>query len=117
MKTFYNKLDWYAIACADLSVRIPEIIQATGQKCAVEIMGEEEFHQALRAKLVEEAQEAAAAASTELVAELADVYEVIDALMAAYSIDREAVLAEQRRKQIDRGGFSRRIRLLWSGAD
>ena len=41
----------------------------------------------------------------------------MDALMVAYSIDREAVLAEQRRRHRDRGGFSQRLRLLWSGAD
>lgn len=108
MRRKYNKL---------VRDRIPEIIQAAGQECAIETMEAEEFHQALRAKLVEEAQEASAAISTELVAELADLCEVMDTLMAVYRIDREAVLAEQKRRQIERGGFSRRIRLLWSGAD
>ncbi|MBW4659918.1 MAG: nucleoside triphosphate pyrophosphohydrolase [Drouetiella hepatica Uher 2000/2452] len=108
MRKVYNKL---------VRDRIPEIIQATGQRCAVEVMSKEEFHQALRAKLMEEAQEASAAASTELVAELADLCEVMNALMAAHNIDHEAVLAEQKRRQTERGGFSRRIRLLWSGAD
>ncbi len=97
--------------------RIPDIIQAAGQEYAIETMTEEEFHQALRVKLVEEAQEASAAASTELLAELADLFEVMDSLMVAYGIDRDAVLTEQKRRQIERGGFSRRIRLLWSGAD
>lgn len=108
MKKIYNKL-----------VRdcIPDIIQAAGQEYAIETMEEEEFHQALRAKLVEEAQEASTAVSTELVAELADLCEVMDTLMAVYGIDREAVLAEQKRREIERGSFSRRIRLLWSGAD
>lgn len=108
MRELYNKL---------VRDRIPEIIRAAGQECAVETMDEETFYQALRAKLVEEAQEAAAAISEDLVTELADLYEVIDTLMVAYSIDREAVLAEQRRRQCDRGGFSQRLRLLWSGAD
>ncbi len=108
MKTVFKKI---------VRDRIPEIIQAAGHACAVETMDEEVFHQALRAKLVEEAQEAATATSEELVTELADLYEVLDALMVAYSIDREAVLAEQRWKHSDRGGFSQRLRLLWSGAD
>jgi len=108
MRKVYNKL---------VRDRIPDIIQAAGQECAIETMEEEEFHQALRAKLVEEAQEASAATSTELVAELADLCEVMDSLMVAYGIDREAVLAEQKRRQLERGGFSRRIRLLWSRAD
>lgn len=96
---------------------IPEIIQAAGRECAVEIMEQEEFHQALRAKLVEEAQEAAAATDGDLATELADLYEVIDTLMAASGIDRETVLKEQKRRRLERGGFSGRIRLLWSGAD
>ena len=79
-------------------------------------MDEAEFHQALRAKLVEEAQEAAAD-PIELVTELVDLYEVMDTLMAAYRINCAAVFAEQKRRRIERGGFSRRIQLLWSGAD
>jgi len=83
----------------------------------LETTDEEAFHQALRAKLVEEAQEAATATPGALVTELADLYEVIDSLMATYSLDRDVVLTEQRRRQRDRGGFSQRLRLLWSGAD
>lgn len=96
--------------------RIPEVIRQSGRECGVEVMEEEEFRQALRAKLVEEAQEAAAT-DADLVTELADLCEVIDALMAVYGIDRETVLKEQQQRQIERGGFSRRIKLLWSGAD
>ncbi len=97
--------------------RIPEIIRQSGRECGVEAMDEEEFRQALRAKLVEEAQEAAVATGADLVTELADLYEVVDTLMAVYGIDRETVLKEQQRRQMERGGFSRRIKLLWSGAD
>ncbi|MBD2465917.1 nucleoside triphosphate pyrophosphohydrolase [Oscillatoria sp. FACHB-1407] len=97
--------------------RIPEIIRQSGRECGVETMDEEEFRQALRAKLVEEAQEAAAAIDADLVTELADLCEVMDALMVASGIDRETVLKEQKRRRLERGGFSRRIRLLWSGAD
>jgi predicted house-cleaning noncanonical NTP pyrophosphatase (MazG superfamily) len=95
--------------------RIPGIIQATGREYAIETLEEEEFHQALRAKLVEEAQEAAVATDAKLVMELVDLYEVIDTLMAASGIDRKTVLTEQKRRRLERGGFSRRIRLLWSG--
>lgn len=66
---------------------------------------------------MEEAQEVVAATPMDLVTELADLCEVIDTLMAAYDIDRETVLVEQKRRQIERGGFTHRIRLLWSGAD
>lgn len=85
-KTFQNKL---------VRDRIPEIIRQSGRECGVETMDEEEFRQALRAKLVEEAQEAAAAIDADLVTELADLCEVMDALMVASGIDRETVLKEQ----------------------
>jgi len=107
MLKYYNKL---------VRDRIPEIIQTAGNKYAVEVMSDEEYNLALREKLVEEAQEAAAATNPEnLIAELADLCEVMDTLMAAYKIDPKAVLAEQERKRIERGSFSCRIKLLWSG--
>lgn len=108
MKTFFNKL---------VRDRIPEIIQAAGREYSVEVMAETEFQQALRKKLVEEAQEAEAADSENLVQELADLYEVIDALMATQQISREAVLTEQERRRSERGGFTKRLKLIWSGAN
>ncbi|MDI7274893.1 MAG: nucleoside triphosphate pyrophosphohydrolase [Anaerolineae bacterium] len=93
--------------------RIPEIIRGEGRACGTAILSETEFMVSLREKLVEEAQEAAAADSSRLAAELADVYEVIDALAAAASIDRADILRQQARKRAERGGFDQRIRLLW----
>jgi predicted house-cleaning noncanonical NTP pyrophosphatase (MazG superfamily) len=77
-------------------------------------MSEAEFSQALREKLLEEAQEAAGASPQDLVSELADLQEVIDALLAVYGVSRDEVLTEQRRKRTERGGFQQRIRLLWT---
>lgn len=94
--------------------RIPEIIEQDGRKCATETMSEDEYRQALREKLVEEAQEAAESTPDGIVTELADLYEIIDALMATYDIDREAVLAEQSQRRITRGGFEKQLRLLWT---
>jgi predicted house-cleaning noncanonical NTP pyrophosphatase (MazG superfamily) len=93
---------------------IPEIIRQSGKRCEVALMSEAEFSQALREKLLEEAGEAAAASPEKLVSELADVQEVIDALLALHGIEWEAVVKEQRRKRTERGGFAKRIRLLWT---
>lgn len=93
---------------------IPEIIRNDGRECEVMEMSESEYFQALRKKLIEEAQEAAIAKSEELVSELADLYEVIDAIMAAYGIERDLVLAKQAQRRAERGGFNKRIRLLWT---
>jgi predicted house-cleaning noncanonical NTP pyrophosphatase (MazG superfamily) len=94
--------------------RIPDIIRQTGNHCEVVRMSPEEFRKALREKLLEEAREAATASPENLVSELADLQEVIDALLVLHGIEREAVIEEQKRKRTERGGFDQRLRLLWS---
>jgi predicted house-cleaning noncanonical NTP pyrophosphatase (MazG superfamily) len=103
MRKEYNKL---------VRDRIPDIIRQDGRKCQAMTIPEREYRQALLEKLIEEAQETAAASPQEMVAELADLYEVIDTIMAVYEIDRESVLQEQERKRTERGSFEQRIRLL-----
>lgn len=66
--------------------RIPEIIRRGGRQCGVEVMPEGKYIQALKDKLIEEAKEAATTGADDLVKELADLYEVMDALMAACGI-------------------------------
>lgn len=101
----YNKL---------IRDRIPEILEDQDVQFAVEEMPQAEYCQALRQKLIEEAHEAAAASEHELINELADIWEVIDAIMNAYKINRNQVLACQMQKQIERGVFTRKLRLLWT---
>lgn len=105
MRKEYNKL------VRDL---IPDIICRDGRDFEIEIMTEGEYQQALRVKLVEEAQEAAAAEPEKLSTELADICEIVDAIMAAYDIERESVIQEQLQRRKSRGGFEKRIRLLWT---
>src|SRR5687768_4382983 len=92
--------------------RIPEIIRANGEECVVEVMADDNYRHALRRKLIEEATEAANASSADLLTELADLREVIDALLAAEGIDRTSIDAEQQRRRAERGGFVERLRLL-----
>lgn len=94
--------------------RIPEIIATDGRHCATEIMKDEEFRQALLVKLIEEAQEVADADAGDMVKEIADLYEVIDALLIAFNLDKDAVLATQKKRCEERGGFKKRIKLLWT---
>ncbi len=94
---------------------IPELIRRNGAHCEVSVMTEEEYRQALRAKLVEEATEAAQAQTLQaLITELADVQEVLDALRATYALSHKAIVQEQTRRRAERGGFERRLRLLWT---
>jgi predicted house-cleaning noncanonical NTP pyrophosphatase (MazG superfamily) len=66
--------------------RIPDILNREGVPFAVQPMSPEEYRQALRQKLVEEAIEAATADQADLVTELADLLEVIDATLMAYNL-------------------------------
>ncbi len=93
---------------------IPEIIRAAGGTCVTVVLGEPEYRRALQDKLVEEAREAATAEPRDLVAELADLGEVIDAVLDSHGIDREALGTEQARRRAERGGFTQRLRLLWT---
>ena len=94
---------------------IPEIVQRNGHACAVELLHDDQaFRRALRDKLVEEAREAAAAPDEDLATELADLQEVIDALIDAYGLTQEAVRNLQHRRREERGRFSQRLRLLWT---
>ena len=94
--------------------RIPEIIRQAGRECEVETMSLKDYHQALLNKLVEEAKEVAEAKPDNLVEELADVYEVIDTILASLEIDKDIVLAKQKQKRQDKGGFTKKLSLLWT---
>jgi predicted house-cleaning noncanonical NTP pyrophosphatase (MazG superfamily) len=93
---------------------IPDLLQRQQVQYGIAEMAQDEYCQALRKKLIEEAQEAAAATEANLITELADLWEVIDATMTAYGIQRHQVLACQQQRRIARGAFDRKLRLLWT---
>lgn len=94
--------------------RIPEILTTQGIHFGIETMSNSEYYQALRRKIVEEAQEVAEATDQDLMMELADLWEVIDATINAYGISRNQVLACQMQRRIERGTFSEKLKLLWT---
>lgn len=101
----YNKL---------IRDHIPAIIAESGKTCETEKLSPDEFERGLLEKLVEEAQEAQQADPAQLKTELADLLEVIDALLTTKGISRQAVRQEQRRRRKERGGFAKRLKLLWT---
>ncbi|MBD1836644.1 nucleoside triphosphate pyrophosphohydrolase [Coleofasciculus sp. FACHB-501] len=105
MRQDYNKL---------VRDRIPEIIEKSGYQYEVTTLSESEYRKALCQKLVEEAQEAATAEPEELIKEIADLYEVVEAILVAYKIDKKSVLKLQEERRQSRGRFERRIKLLWT---
>jgi predicted house-cleaning noncanonical NTP pyrophosphatase (MazG superfamily) len=89
---------------------LPAMMQAQGLTVFARRLEEAEFVARLKDKLVEEAIEARAAASrAELIDELADVREVLLALVAATGITDEEVEARRLAKRAERGGFDERI--------
>jgi predicted house-cleaning noncanonical NTP pyrophosphatase (MazG superfamily) len=94
--------------------RIPEIMREVGVEAIFETLDGEHFQSALREKLIEEATEACyASAPDNLVAEIADLYEVIDALLQYHQIPKAAVIEEQTKRREGRGGFV--LQLLLKG--
>lgn len=95
----YNKL---------IRDRIPEIIERSGKKCIVEVMDNGTYLKYLDLKLNEELAEYQADKSLE---ELADLLEVIYAVVRArgYSLDELEKVRKQKAEK--RGGFEKRLRL------
>lgn len=108
MRQTYNKL---------IRDRIPEIIEADGKTYAIQEMSPEAYREALLQKLLEEAQEVQEAGieknKPDLVKELADLFEVIDTLIHFEQLDRMKIKQIQEDRQKKRGGFTKRLELLW----
>jgi predicted house-cleaning noncanonical NTP pyrophosphatase (MazG superfamily) len=91
--------------------RLPELAAANGQPAGFHQAHPEEFGRLLRAKLVEEAQEAATASPTELIEELGDVLQVLYALATDAGYAAAEVEYARARKARTHGTYTRRI--LW----
>jgi len=89
--------------------RIPEIIEKADKVAAYRHLDDLEFREALRAKVVEEAEELAAASEDTLPTELADLAEVFDAVLRAYNVTNEDLQALRAERNAERGCFEKRI--------
>lgn len=91
---------------------IPAIIQADHKTCRTRILHEKDYNFYLKEKLIEEAGEVRSAESKdELIKELADVLEVVEALQDANGISSKEVLSVKQRKAERNGKFEKRILL------
>lgn len=88
---------------------LPQMMRDQGLTVFCHRLDDAAFLAALKAKLIEEAQEAAAAAPDELLEELADVGEVLATLITAAGLSPEAVEAARLAKRAQRGGFDGRV--------
>lgn len=88
--------------------RIPEIIEADGNTCTTEILSDEQYIEMLDAKLNEELSEYQESKSLE---ELADLLEVMWAVVRARDWTWEQLEQVCKEKAIRRGGFEKKILL------
>lgn len=86
--------------------KIPDIIREKGGAPVTHVADDAEYAEKLKAKLLEEANEYAAADSLE---EMADVFEVITAIMELKGWTIEGVVVEQQKKRDERGAFKGRV--------
>lgn len=85
---------------------IPEIITENGESPVTHIATNDEYSVALHNKLKEEVEEFLEEPSIE---ELADILEVVDALIVAHAFSAEDVLEAKEDKFEKRGGFYKKI--------
>ncbi len=86
--------------------RIPEIIEASGRTCETEVLPNDAYVQALDAKLNEELAEYQQSKSLE---ELADLLEVIGAIVKARGYTWDDLTRVRKEKRAARGAFDQRI--------
>lgn len=98
-KLIYNKL---------VRDKIPEIIEASGKTCKIEILSDKEYLQMLDKKLDEELAEYYQEQNIE---ELADLLEVLYAVAKARGYSAEELNHVRVEKQKARGGFDKKILL------
>ena len=86
--------------------KIPEIINESGKTCVWEVLPDDEYIEALNMKLLKEVNEYL---ETGFAEELADISEVIKAILAHRGISEDTVENIRLKKLETRGGFKKRI--------
>jgi predicted house-cleaning noncanonical NTP pyrophosphatase (MazG superfamily) len=90
--------------------KMPEILAQRNIALDFHIMDHDHHLKGLKDKLIEEAHEVAdAQTKIELIEELADLQEVIDALLAFQGISKENLAQIQHAKRNHRGGFNKGV--------
>ncbi|MDU1912374.1 nucleoside triphosphate pyrophosphohydrolase [Fusobacterium sp.] len=96
-ETVYNKL---------VRDNILEIIADNRQECKYHIATDDEYKIKLLEKLQEEVQEFI---ETKNIEEMSDIFEVIENIIAAFELNKEAILKIKEKKAEKRGKFNKKI--------
>lgn len=95
--------------------KIPAKMAKKGVAYAVRRLGPATYEKELLKKVGEEASGLLAAKSkTELISELADVIDVIDEIKRLKKIKKSQIVAAQKTNAKIKGGFKKRLLLLWN---
>lgn len=86
--------------------KIPQIIESDGKFCKYRQLSEQEYSECLKKKLVEEADEFL---QSENIEELADLYEVVNAIVALNGWTFKQIEEIAQKKTEKRGAFTKRI--------
>lgn len=105
MKYYHNKL---------IRDKIPEIIKARGGNYKIKTISQKELKSLLRKKLVEESDEVVNAKKDELLAELADVVQIVKSISEIEGFSLLDVQKKMKEKAKTNGEFNKRIFLFWS---
>lgn len=89
-------------------------MKESGDEYETRILGKAEFEKELKKKLVEEAKELAKAPKEELLNELADVLELTKSIASHHKISFSKIEKFQEEKRKKRGGFKKKLFLVWS---
>ncbi len=108
-KVYYNKL---------VADGLPEKLDRLGSAYSIRVMEQDEYEQELMKKVAEEARELSIARTKEeMLKELADVLEIIDAIKRAKGLSDEEVAEAKAARLEKRGGFFKRLYMHWSEDD
>lgn len=86
--------------------KIPQVLDAQGIKAVTHIADNEEYFVRLLAKLREEVEEFATDVIEE---EIADILEVLNAIILTKGFSKEAIEAIRKKKLEERGGFNEKV--------
>lgn len=108
-KVRYNKL---------VRDRIPEVIKKNGAECEFVNLKSKEFGRELLKKAGEEADGLMNAKNRqELISELADVVDVLEEIKKIKKITAEEITLARKKNFEQKGGFRKKIFLVWSSDD
>ncbi len=90
--------------------KIPKIIQTDNKQCKVSILQKTDYIEQLKKKLVEEAQEVQEASTKQdIILELADLLEVMNALKASFQITATEIEEARKTKAYQNGAFTKHL--------